>query len=62
MKFAQLFLRSLPRLASSSLFNINQRTARVAISGLGLGVAAWMTSSKVFSEELVVLETDDDLQ
>lgn len=61
MKFAQLFLRSLPRVATSAAFN-GQRSFKTAATGVTLGLAAWLSSSKVFPEELTVLETDDDLK
>lgn len=62
MKFAQLFLRSLTRVNTSSFFIKKQVTPKVALTTLGLGMATWLSTLKYFSEELMVLETEDNLK
>jgi hypothetical protein len=62
MKIAQLFMRSLPRLTQSIYSKPSRSYFAAAFTGFGLSLAAWMTTTKVFSEELTVLETDDDLR
>lgn len=36
--------------------------AKVALTSLGVGLATWFSTTKYFSEEVTVLETDDDLK
>jgi hypothetical protein len=62
MKFGQLFLRSLTRISASPFFARKQFSSKVGLTTLGLGVATWLSTSKYFSEELTVIETDDDLK
>lgn len=64
MNFGRLLLRSFPRLGqtlgSTAWINPN-RTLKVGLATLGLTFSAWFSTSKVFPEEMQVLETDDDL-
>jgi nitrite reductase/ring-hydroxylating ferredoxin subunit len=61
MKFGQLFLRSLTRFNTTTLFAKKQITSKVALTTVGLGFATWFSTNKYFAEELTVLETDDNL-
>jgi len=50
MKLAQLFMRTLPRIAKSAVFPKSYQPLLTAgFTGLGLSLAAWMTTTKVFS-------------
>jgi hypothetical protein len=62
MKFGQLFLRSLTRIGASNLFARKHFSSKVALTTLGLGIATWLSTSKYFSEELTVIETEDNLK
>jgi hypothetical protein len=62
MKFAHQFFRTLTRINTSSFFAKKQVTSKVALTTLGLGLATWLSTSKYFSEELVILETEDNLK
>ena len=62
MKFAQLFLRSLTRINTSSFFVKKQPVSKVALTTLGLGMATWLSTVKYFSEQLIVLQTEDNLK
>jgi len=62
MKFAHRFFRTLTRINAPSLFIKKQVTAKVALTTVGLGLATWLSTTKYFSEELTVLETEDNLK
>lgn len=61
-KIGRLLLRTLPRITTSSLLQSKPQALKVGLSTLGLSFSAWFTTSKVFPEEMIVLETDDDLR
>lgn len=62
MKFGQLFLRSLSRVNAMPFLGSRPITAKVTLTSLGVGLATWFSTTKYFSEEVTVLETDDDLK
>jgi hypothetical protein len=62
MKFAKVFFRSLTRVNTASLLIKKQTTSKIALTSLGLGLATWLSTSKYFSDELTVLETEDNLK
>ena len=62
MKFAHQFLRSLTRTNAASLLIKKQVTSKVALTTLSLGLATWLSTTKYFSEELTILETEDNLK
>ena len=61
MKFAQLFLRSMTRISAPALLARKPVTAKVVLTTLGLGFATWLSTNKYFSEEMTLLETEDNL-
>jgi hypothetical protein len=62
MKFARLFLRSLS-LLNRPVFSVNkQQIARNSLATFGAGLAAYYSLSKVFPDELIVVETEDNLK
>lgn len=61
MKFAQLFMRSMARVSLPTLLTKKPITAKVALTTLGLGFATWLSTNKYFSEEMTLLETEDNL-
>lgn len=62
MKFAQRFFRTLTRVNTAAYFPNKQATTKVGLTTLGLGLATWLSTTKYFSEELTVLETEDNLK
>ena len=60
-QFSRLFLRSFPRL-NSPLLQAKPQMVKVGLATLGLTFSTWLTSSKYFSEELQIIETEDNLK
>lgn len=60
-QFSRLFLRSFPRL-NSPLLQAKPQMVKVGLATLGLTFSTWLTSSKYFSEELQIVETEDNLK
>ena len=64
MNFGKLLLRSLPRLGQTlgnTAWIHPNKPLKVGLATFGLTLSAWFSTSKVFPEEMQVLETDDDL-
>ena len=49
------------RVNTASIFQSNPRPLKVGLATLGLSLSAWFATTRVFNEELQVLETEDNL-
>lgn len=54
-------MRSMTRAKASYLFQKNPQPIRVGLATLGLSLSAWFATTRVFSEEIQILETEDNL-
>ena len=54
-QFGRLFFRSLPRVNTPLIFQNKQHTAKVGLATLGLSLATWFSTNKIFSEEVQIL-------
>jgi apoptosis-inducing factor 3 len=55
-------VRSMGRVQPQTLLRNNPRAFKVGLATLGLSLSAWMTTYKVFSDEFLIFETEDNLQ
>jgi len=49
-QFGQLFMRSMARVNTSTLFQSNPRPLKVGLATLGLSLSAWFATTRVFNE------------
>ena len=61
MKLGRMFFRSMSLLKPATFYKPSPQAVKVMGTGLGLGIASWFSTRSIFSDELTVLETDDNL-
>jgi len=60
-QFSRLLARSFPRMTSPTIFHNKTQLARVGLGVFGLSLSSWFTTTKIFNEEIQILETEDNL-
>ena len=54
-QFGRLLFRSLPRVNTPLIFQNKQQAAKVGLATLGLSLASWFSTNKIFNEEMQIL-------
>ena len=60
-QFSRLLIRSFPRMTNPAIFHNKAHLARVGLGVFGLSLSSWFTTTKIFNEEIQILETEDNL-
>ena len=60
-QFSRLLVRSFPRMTTPAVFQNKAQVARVGLGVFGLSLTSWFSSTRIFSEDIQILETEDNL-